>query len=86
MSNFYIPTGYDKVLHFAAGFVFALIAYGVNGQSYLSGIVVATAAGVSKELYDWLIKRRYFDWLDLIATVAGGAIGMLLMRFLAWLT
>ena len=59
--------GYDKALHFAAGYVisdtiFALQRY----NNALLPFLVPAAAGAGKELYD-----NYFDWKDFGCTCLG---------------
>lgn len=75
---------YDKKLHLGTGFIFALI--GSLLFTPLVGLVIAVIAGMIKELYDW-IDYGGRDWKDLLATMAGGAIGafiVLLKRWIQW--
>lgn len=58
----------DKLLHFIAGVIIALLFSTVHP---VAGLVVAILAGVAKELYD-KAKGGLFDWKDLVFTVAGG--------------
>lgn len=66
----------DKVVHFIAGFVIALIvAFIVKVPDY--GFGAAFIAGLAKERYDHEVygKGSYADWF---ATIAGGALLWLL--------
>jgi len=61
----------DKILHFLAG-------YGICATSLLFApawlaLLIVLIFGATKELYDLKVKQTYFDVLDLVATVAGGA-------------
>lgn len=84
MFNFYpfFNRNLDKVYHFAAGFVIALVAYGITSQDWQWGITAAFAAGLGKELWDWLIRKTKFDIVDLIVTIAGGVASMGFIKLL----
>lgn len=58
---------YDKVLHFGACFLIALLLYPVIGW-WSVGTAIAT--GFLKEVYDW---RDYggFSWADIVADLLG---------------
>jgi len=71
--------GKDKGCHFIAGFIIALIASVIVGG--LVGFGIAVLAGVLKEAYDQY-KYRGADFVDLFATVAGGAVGMFAFQVL----
>lgn len=67
--------GLDKVTHFFAGALVAVMAYLVVGMagatqsaSLATGFGLSIVAGVVKELLD-----ERFDWKDLLATAIGGA-------------
>ncbi len=87
MFNFYpfFNRNLDKVYHFAAGFVIALIAYGVTAQNWRWGITTAFALGLGKELWDWLIRRTKFDVIDFAVTIAGGIAAMGFIKVLGLL-
>lgn len=67
--------GLDKVTHFLAGELVAVMAYLVacmagatQAASLAAGFGLSIVAGVVKELFD-----EHFDWKDLLATAIGGA-------------
>ena len=67
--------GLDKVTHFLAGALVAVMAYLVacmagatEAASLATGFGLSIVAGVAKELLD-----ERFEWKDLLATVIGGA-------------
>lgn len=67
--------GLDKVTHFLAGALVAVMAYLVScmagatqAASLATGLGLSIVAGVVKELLD-----ERFDWKDLLATAIGGA-------------
>lgn len=67
--------GLDKVTHFLAGALVAVMAYLVacmagatQAASLSTGFGLSIVAGVVKELLD-----ERFDWKDLLATAIGGA-------------
>lgn len=87
MFNFYpfFNKNFDKVLHFAAGFVLALVAYGVTAQNWRWGIPTAFVFGLGKELWDWLIRKTKFDIVDFAVTIAGGCAAMGFIKVLGML-
>ena len=67
--------GLDKVTHFLAGALVAVMAYLVacmagatQSASLATGFGLSIVAGVVKELLD-----ERFEWKDLLATAMGGA-------------
>ena len=67
--------GLDKVTHFLAGALVAVMAYLVVGMagatqaaSLATGFGLSIVTGVVKELFD-----ERFEWKDLLATAIGGA-------------
>ena len=67
--------GLDKVTHFLAGALVAVMAYLVvsmagetQAASIATGFGLSIVAGVVKELFD-----ERFDWKDLLATAIGGS-------------
>lgn len=76
--------GLDKVTHFLAGALVAVVAYLVacmtgatQAASLATGFGLSIVAGVVKELLD-----ERFEWKDLLATVIGGAaatIGLIIL-------
>lgn len=65
----------DKILHIIAGFVLAL-PFGLL-HAPVVGFLAATVAGVAKEAWDDFSKRGTSDWVDTVATIAGGLAGAL---------
>ncbi len=80
----FIP--FDKQLHFAVGFLIAITAIAVT-RSVNIGFLLALAAGVGKELYDYIANAKAtkaglppphsVELLDAVATVIGGFAGAL---------
>ena len=76
--------GLDKVTHFLAGALVAVVAYLVacmtgatQAASLATGFGLSIVAGVVKELLD-----EHFEWKDLLATAIGGAaatIGLIIL-------
>lgn len=65
----------DKTLHFLAGLTISLFFCIIHPAA---GLMAAFLAGLAKEGYDVRVKRSFFDWQDVAATVAGGVIAVLL--------
>lgn len=65
---------HDKVLHFIGGF---FLGFPGSAISPLAGIILAIAVGAGKEIYDYY-GHGTPEWLDFVATVAGGLVGMTL--------
>jgi len=64
----------DKWKHLLVGLVLSLLA----GLLFCPIVGLATAAvvGTLKEIiWDWLLKKGTPEFLDFVATVAGGALG-----------
>ena len=69
----------DKQLHFAAGSIIGASGYVWSYQKHqdkkramVTGICLAFAAGVVKEMYDGQIKGGYVELDDIAATTLGG--------------
>ena len=71
---------YDKLLHFIAGIIFAMLFSLLFPITEPFCFVFAIAAGIGKDLYDKLDYGR-FDWWDVLATGLGG----LLVQIWIWL-
>ena len=69
--RFIYKVPYDKLLHFIVGLLVASFFNVSLGM--LVCIIPALFAGVLKEAFDYWTTNQ-FDWLDLVATVAGGAV------------
>lgn len=68
----------DKLMHFCAGLLIALAVGWVF--SPLVGLLAAWCAGAAKEFYDYLNPVGHsVEWLDFLATAAGGAVGSTLI-------
>ena len=61
----------DKLLHFIAGQLIALIVFFFS-DSIVFALIVTAAIGAIKELYDSDSETHTADFKDFIATVAGG--------------
>ena len=80
--SFLFPQFYeenDKQLHFAAGSIIGASGYVWSYQKHqdkkramITGICLAFAAGVVKELYDGEIENGYVELDDIAATTLGG--------------
>ena len=75
----------DKVYHAIAGFFIGAVAYVVSldyGASVILAVLIAMisalAIGMFKEFRDKYRNDGQFDWWDVLATVAGSPIGVLL--------
>lgn len=58
----------DKILHFLVGYTIAFTV--MEWLSWIVAIVAVVVVGLAKELYD--IKRTGFDEIDLLFTIIGG--------------
>ncbi len=67
---------YDKTLHFAAGAAISLAAGVLIGPIW--GLAAAIAAGIYKEIYDYVDYGRPDVW-DAVATAAGGLLAYLVI-------
>ncbi len=74
-----IPIPKDKKLHLLAGLALSILA----GLLFCPIVGLATAAvvGALKEIiWDWLLKKGTPEFLDFVATVAGGVLGAVILR------
>lgn len=67
----------DKILHFLAGFFICTVASLLI--SLWLGLILSFAAGIGKEIYDLKIKKTFYSWPDMLATIIGGLIAILVM-------
>ena len=66
--------GIDKIYHFIAGFLIALI-FGLINPVF--GLGMAVLAGLFKDvIWDKFLKKGTFEVLDIFFTGVGGVIGM----------
>jgi len=65
----------DKLYHFLAGAIIFWVASYFIAYPIIPVIIIA----VLKEAYDLKIKKSYFDFWDILATVAGGLIIWMVM-------
>ena len=69
----------DKLKHLLAGIGISLV-FGVQ-FSPLIGLITAAIIGALKEIiWDWLLKKGTPELLDFVATVAGGALGAVILH------
>lgn len=68
---------YDKMLHLLANFVLSLASFIDIGL----GIGLSVGASAGKEFGDMMSPGNRWDWLDIVADVAGLCIGLAL-RFI----
>jgi hypothetical protein len=66
----------DKYYHFFAGIIIYILFY-IFLNSWLS-IVPVIIIGAAKEAYDYYSGKGNPEWLDFIATVAGGLFVLLI--------
>ena len=71
--------GIDKIYHLVAGFIISLTFGFINP---VLGLALAVIAGAGKEVYDKKIKKSVIDPLDIIATVFGGILGVVIVILL----
>ncbi len=71
----------DKLKHAIAGVALSIVA-GLTLYP-IAGLATAAVIGALKEIvWDWLLKKGTPELLDFVATVAGGVIGYLLLKFI----
>ncbi|MDI9470783.1 MAG: hypothetical protein QM296_11365 [Bacillota bacterium] len=71
----------DKVGHFLIGAGISLVVGGLVDPD--TGLIAATVAGVAKEVvWDKLLARGTPEFMDALATAAGGVLGYLLHFYL----
>jgi hypothetical protein len=71
----------DKKLHILTGLALSILAGLLICP--LIGLATAAVVGALKEIiWDWLLKKGTPEFLDFVATVAGGAIGYLLLKII----
>ena len=69
----------DKLKHLLAGIGISLV-FGVQFLP-LIGLITAAIVGALKEIiWDWLLKKGTPELLDFVATVAGGALGAVMLH------
>ena len=69
----------DKKLHILAGLALSLVA----GLLFcpLIGLAAAAVIGAFKEIvWDWLLEKGTPEFLDFVATVAGGVLGAVILH------
>ena len=69
----------DKKLHLLAGLALSLVA----GLLFcpLIGLAAAAVIGAFKEIvWDWLLEKGTPEFLDFVATVAGGVLGAVILH------
>lgn len=78
-----IDRPWDLILHFIAGLVISSIGYPLFS---LRTVLLGYVFGASKELWDvyvWDFERKreqpLFDWADLVATVIGSIVAIVLL-------
>lgn len=70
----------DKLKHLLAGIGISLV-FGVQFTPFI-GLIIAAIVGALKEIiWDWLLKRGTPEFLDFLATVLGGAIAYMVVKF-----
>lgn len=64
--------GKDKLYHFIAGFLIAVL---LGFWNPVVALFASGIAGFGKEAYDMYIKKSFADPVDAIATILGGIFG-----------
>ena len=72
----------DKILHFMAG-AFISVVVGYLTRMPILGFLVACVIGLIKEFWD--IEHGTAELLDFIATMSGGFIVLLILKYLGGL-
>lgn len=68
----------DKQMHFAAGLALSLLMGLLCTPTW--GLLTAVVMGALKEIiWDWWLGRGTPEFLDFVATVAGGVVGYLIL-------
>lgn len=70
----------DKLYHFAAGAIIAIIGGVITGP--ITGLGFAIGAGIIKECYDSYNMDNAFDWQDMITTWIGGTVGFVVVSLI----
>ncbi len=71
----------DKKKHVYAGLALSLVAGLLLSPKW--GLIVAAVIGALKEIiWEWLLKKGTPEFMDFVATVAGGVIGYVLIGWL----
>lgn len=71
----------DKQLHLLAGLALSLLAGLLLCP--IGGLMAAVIVGFGKEVvWDWLLRRGTPEFLDFVATVAGGLVGYTLLKLI----
>lgn len=65
----------DKLFHLMGGYIIA-ITLAPFGLWWALG-VCTVIAGLKELIWDWLMKKGTPEWLDFLATVAGGVAAIL---------
>jgi hypothetical protein len=69
----------DKTLHLLAGLALSILAGLLICP--LIGLATAVVVGALKEIiWDWLLKKGTPEFLDFVATVAGGVLGTVILH------
>ena len=75
-----LPFGVDKQLHFIAGFIISTTVILIT-SSIAAGLIVTFFAGFYKEFKDEM-DYAGFDWKDLLATMIGWIVPVLIKIFI----
>lgn len=67
---------HDRLKHFFVGTLFFIPVAAFSGN--VNGLIAVIILGLFKELYDKLVKKTYFDFIDLLYTILSGLIFTLL--------
>ena len=75
----------DKWSHNFVGLMIFVVSYlitlALNIEAFYA-LAVVLIAGVTKELYDKYIKKTFFDWMDVMATMFMATIMYIVIQFI----
>ncbi|WP_288925072.1 hypothetical protein [Aminobacterium colombiense] len=66
----------DKIKHFIAGAIASIVVYVATFNTTIA-LAFSALLGIGKEIYDYY-GHGTPEWLDFVATVAGGLVGVTL--------
>jgi hypothetical protein len=69
----------DKKLHLLAGLALSILA-GLFVYPLIGLATVAVVGALKEVIWDWLLKKGTPEFLDFVATVAGGVLGAVVLH------
>lgn len=75
----------DKWDHALVGLIIfsatSFLIAGLGSTNYFIALAVTLLAGILKELYDKYIKKTFFDWMDVMATISMATVAFIVLEF-----